>query len=218
MRTTQECHGAEQTDKLSGCSSGSEPAPWSARPAARSSGSTTTRAIRAAAAIPGLWGFGPALREFGNDLGLHHARRLRLRRAVRRDAAARPCTSASNIMGGGRCSRCFGPAVRDAVCSAPAAPPGVPAWALVDDSERRLAARRPPAHCLQHDEGAPARAADRRHLRARTDGDRLHRGGAVGFMVSTHRRLVLPAGCRLSARRRRSPSARPRRSSGCSAR
>ena len=54
------------------------------RRADRSSACATTSATRAAARIPGLWGFGPVLRQLGADFGFAHARDRRVRHALRR--------------------------------------------------------------------------------------------------------------------------------------
>ena len=88
---------------------------------------------------------------------------------------------------------------------------------LVDDPERRVAARRRPAHPLQHDVGPPARPGGRRHVRRGADGDHLHDRRRRGLpselrsLAPTFRRCRSSPGAQFT-------SARRRRSSGCSAR
>ena len=112
MRTTQECHGrGRRLISFLECSSGSEPAPWCARRAGRSSASTTTSATRAAAATRpvGLRAGAAAARQRSR---LRHARRLRLRRAVRATLLADRVARRHDAWAGD-CSTCWRRTPRD---------------------------------------------------------------------------------------------------------
>ena len=64
---------------------------------------------------------------------------------------------------------------------------------VVDDPERRLAARRRAAHPVQHDGAAAARPADRGHLRrARGWSSSTRVGGVADFFCSSLAGYIMP--------------------------
>ena len=163
---------------------------------------------------PGLWGFGPVLRRFGNDLGF-------VSLVVYGCAASYAATLLVTVPRGKACSQDLFLDPRTEQRSAPDVRrqrrlSGVRLRPLVDHPECRLAARRRPPHPVQHDVGPADRSGRCRHLRRRADGDHLHR--VVRDRISAqllHGRVLADS---LHRRGRPRRSARPRPSSGCSAR
>ena len=144
---------------------------------------------------PGLWGFGPMLRAFGNDLGLRPARRLWLLGALRHQSCADGCLR--------RRHHGQWQSADDAVAGPGHPDPArgirrrarVPVWPVVDRSERIVAAWRRPAHPFQHALGAAARTRDRGHLWSGPHDHHLHRGGRGGIHLEQSRGATSWAGC-----------------------
>ena len=113
---------------------------------------------------PGLWGFAPLLRSARQRSRLRAARRLGQRRAVCHLAAA----LGQRDRHGRRPLRLSRPGPERAVSARrERRRPGLRLRPLVDGAERRLAARQPAPHHLQHDVGARSRPGGRRHVRRR---------------------------------------------------
>ena len=131
---------------------------------------------------PGLWGFGPVLRRFGNDFGFTtvivygcgvlYTMSLLL-----------TVISGGNLLGGSLFSAVRPERLRDGGARHLGRRAGVPRRPLVDAAQRRLAAWRRAAHPLQRDVGAAAGTRGRRPVRRRPDGDHLH--AVVGRRVSS---------------------------------
>ena len=128
---------------------------------------------------PSLWGFAPALRALGGDLGFV------------------PFVMGACAIIYGLTLVLLGPSIRMTgvfgflgpselsilVFGGSGAYPGVPIGPLVDGAERRVAARRPPAHHPQHAGPAATRTGGGRTVRSGADGDRLcHRRIRSGFL------------------------------------
>ena len=168
---------------------------------------------------PGLWGFGPMLRRFGNDLGfvtlvVYGCSVLYALTLIGTVALGDSVVSPGNMMN-------FSPRrpLSRWHSARAARSPVFRLRHVVDGAERRMAARQRPPHPLQHAVGPPARPRDGRHLRRRPHGHHLHRRRARRASSSAASRAAV---CRASRSRSSAapPShwARPRRSSGCSAR
>ena len=164
---------------------------------------------------PGMWGFAHLLRAVGDDMGFTKLV-IFVCGALYLACLA---SDAENIRSGGMLNflspsgtarSCF--SVRAAVCRCTS-------WALVDRAQRRLAARRRPAHPVQHDVGAGPRAGSGPALRPRPRRHHLHGLIRHGFPAEQHVSATsCPALPFFQRRGDRSRSAPRPRSSGCSGR
>ena len=135
-------------------------------------------------ANPGLWGFGPILRQLGTDLGFA-------------PLVIGACTviyvltlvasgSQLQLTGGGMMS-ILSPSTQSLLLfGMSGAYPGVRLRVVVDRAERVVAARRPHSHPVQHDLRAADRARDGGDDRAGAHGHHLRAvGGVAGFFLSS---------------------------------
>ncbi len=168
---------------------------------------------------PGLWGFGPMLRRFGNDLGfvslvVYGCSILYALTLIGTVALGESMVSPGNVMNFLAPSTVVTLRIRRERRGA-----GLPVRHVVDGAERRLAAWQRPAHPFQHAVGSPARPRDGGCLRRRSHGHHLHGVERDGLPPQQHRRTAVCRCCRSrSSAAPRSRWARRRRSSGCSAR
>ena len=113
-------------------------------------------------ANPGLWGFAPALRQLGTDLGFVPI-------VIGGCSVLYVLTllaSGRHSAGGRRLMSFLSPSVPRAVpVRGERRHSRLPVRPLVDRAERGLAARQAAAHPVQHDVGAPARTGHRRDRR-----------------------------------------------------
>ena len=156
---------------------------------------------------PGLWGFGPVLRQIGADLGFAQL-------VVGTCVTLWVITLLMSGSGYPRRQpdvRCCRRARQSCSCSARAAP--IPVFGIgpmVDRAQRRLAARRPAAHPDEHVLGVADGAGDGRHARTVANGHHLHgrrrhriRAELVCRRVSCRRSRSCTAPVSRSAHRRR---------------
>ncbi len=136
---------------------------------------------------PGLWGFGPAPAQARQRPRVRAADHVGIDGAVRGDAAhvgQRHPDERRLLVPGAEHDEPV--PVRRKRRHA-----GLPVRPVVDGPQRGVAAQRRPAHPVQHDVGAAARAGVRRDLRPRPDGDHLHRGRGHGIRRQFVRVAVL---------------------------
>ena len=127
---------------------------------------------------PGLWGFAPLLRSLGNDLGFVQ---LVIWGCSAMYVISLLLSRSAMSMGGGL----FGFLAPDLVVlyllGASGGRPGVRVRMVVDGVQRKLAARQPSSHHLQHDVGARSRPGRREHVRGGAHGHHLHGCRRIGL-------------------------------------